>query len=263
MYSIVFSDIDGTLLNSGHVVTPKTKESIHSVMDKGMSFAVVSARSPSGIYPILRKNDFRCPVIAYSGALILDKDGSVLYEKGMPCERAGEVISYIEEQEMPMAWCVYSYDDWMVKDRSDQRVGNEERIVEACAREGTVDSLSEKGDPVHKILCICDEGEILGIEERLRANFGDLNIVKSSDILLEIMHKDVNKATAVKLLCEYLGCDIGDSIAFGDNYNDVEMLEAAGMGVVMGNAPADIRDRFETVTSDNDNDGIAEILNKI
>ncbi len=66
-----------------------------------------------------------------------------------------------------------------------------------------------------------------------------------------------------KLMCEYLGCDIGDSIAFGDNYNDVEMLEAAGMGVVMGNAPADIRDRFETVTSDNDDDGIAEILNKI
>ena len=71
----VFSDVDGTLLNSGHRVTPRTAEWIRKLGERDIPFVIVSARSPSGIYPIQRKNGICCPIIAYSGALIQDEKG--------------------------------------------------------------------------------------------------------------------------------------------------------------------------------------------
>ena len=77
----VFSDVDGTLLNSAHRVTPRTGEWIHTILDKDIPFVIVSARSPSGIYPIMKRNGFECALISYSGALIMDRGRTVLYSK--------------------------------------------------------------------------------------------------------------------------------------------------------------------------------------
>ena len=88
-------------------------------------------------------------------------------------------------------------------------------------------------------------------------------MVKSSDILLEIMAKGISKAEAVKRFCAHLGISPDETIAFGDNFNDVEMLEAVGRSYVMGNAPEEILDRFPYHTADNDHDGIADVLEQI
>ena len=67
---IVFSDVDGTLLNSEHKMLDGTKYAIQKLQKKDIPFVIISARSPSGIYPILEENGFSCPIICYSGALI-------------------------------------------------------------------------------------------------------------------------------------------------------------------------------------------------
>ena len=90
-----------------------------------------------------------------------------------------------------------------------------------------------------------------------------MEAVKSSDILLEIMAKGISKADALGRFCDHLGVSPQDTVAFGDNYNDVEMLEAAGRGYVMGNAPEEILQRFPLHTADNDHDGIAEVLDSL
>lgn len=262
MYKAVFSDIDGTLLNSNHVVTALTKDKILSLRQQNIPFVIVSARSPSGIYPIMRKNGFHCPIIAYSGALILDEDGNMIYQNGMEPEQAGKIIDFIEDAKFALTWNLFSMDDWIVKDKTDPKVIREETIVEACSREGFVGSIPD-GEKVHKILCICEADKILEIEEKIKAEFPDFNVVKSSDILLEIMPKGVNKAESVKYLCDYWKIALEDVIAFGDNYNDLEMLEAVGCGVVMGNAPEDIQVRFQHITRDNDHDGIAYMLENL
>ena len=87
--------------------------------------------------------------------------------------------------------------------------------------------------------------------------------VKSSEILLEVMAGGVNKAKAVRWLCGFWGVDIREAIAFGDYYNDLEMLEAAGYGTAMGNAPEDIRKKVGRITKDNDHDGIYYALEEL
>ena len=260
----VFSDVDGTLLNSAHRVTPRTAEWIRKLGEMDIPFIIVSARSPSGIYPIMKRNGFQSALIAYSGALIMDKDRNVLYNRQIPRDLAAGIERFFIEKKrsdirFDMSWCIYSADDWISPDRSDPRIAREERIVEAQSREGTVEDLAP-GAGVNKFLCICAPGTILEIEKEVKKNFPEVEAVKSSDILLEIMAKGISKADALERYCAHLGITPQETIAFGDNYNDVEMLEAAGTSCVMGNAPEEILLRFPLHTADNDHDGIAEAL---
>lgn len=93
-------------------------------------------------------------------------------------------------------------------------------------------------------------------EIHLRECFPELSIAKSSDSLLEIMTDGVNKAAAVKYLCELRKIPLSRTMAFGDNYNDLEMLETVECGVLMGNAPSELQKHFSFITKTNAQDGI-------
>ena len=258
----VFSDIDGTLLTSDHVVSPMTRSAIHALTERDILFTISSARSPSGIRPIIRKNDFHCCTIAFSGALILDEAQNILYEKGMPLIDAARIISVIKKYCPHVTWNIFTAEDWIVKDRTDPRVIHEESVVETASTEGTLASLSSSAT-VDKILCICDPEFMSETESILKKHFPHLSIAKSSDTLLEIMADGVNKAEAVKFLCQIRKIPLNCTAAFGDNYNDVEMLNAVGYGILMGNAPLELQKRFSFVTKKNDEDGIVWALKKL
>lgn len=255
MKKIVFSDVDGTLLNSNHEITSMTQKAIKRLEEQEIPFVIVSARSPSGIYPILKEYDFRCTaIIAYSGALILDEHRNILYHKGIHKENARQIIQYIETMDMNISWCAYSLDQWVVKDKTDPKIIEEETIVKAKAEEGSIDTIIDS--QVNKILCICDPSQILQIETKLKEVFPRYSIVKSYDNLLEIMENSITKAEAVKNLCSLWNISLNNAIAFGDNYNDVEMLKTVGIGYLMDNAPKDLKEQGFQVTKDNDHDGI-------
>lgn len=89
---IVFSDVDGTLLSSGHRVTPKTRQAIGRLRQRDIPFVIVSARSPAGIEPIVRENGLCGPIVAFSGALLLDEERNVLFGSGMDRDTAAQVV---------------------------------------------------------------------------------------------------------------------------------------------------------------------------
>lgn len=260
-YQAVFSDIDGTFLNSKHQVSPLTREAVKRLQERGIPFVLVSARSPSEIEPILEECGLSCSFIACSGGLILDERRDVLWEQGMEQKKAEEIVAYLEEQRFPLAWCVYSLDQWLVKSRQDPRIIREEEIVGIKSREGSVSSLP-KGDKVYKLMCICDPGWTLQIEEKIQARFPDCTVVKSSDILIEIMPGGVDKAGAVEWLCRSWQMEPAQAIAFGDNYNDLQMLRLCH-GIAMGNAPEEIRKQAAAVTRSHDEDGIYWALREL
>ena len=242
-------------------MTDYTRSAIHCLERKNIPFILVSARSPSGIYPILKKNSFSCPIISYSGALICDKNKNLIYQKGMDISTASNIIEYIKEQKFDLTWNLFSFDDWISQSKNDPRIQEEERIVEAESCEGDISSI-QKYNVVHKILCMCNPDEINIIESKISKKFPECMVVKSSPKLLEIMTAGINKAESVKYLCDQWNINLKDVIAFGDNYNDCEMLETVGHGIVMGNSPEDIKKRFSEITLDNNNDGIPYALRK-
>jgi len=254
-YKAIFSDIDGTMLNEDHIMTPLTREAVHSLISRGIPFIPVSARSPSGIYPILAENEFSAPIISYSGGLVLDENKNIIYHCGMKRSFAAEIIQYIEESGFDLSVCIYSFDTWLVSDKSDPRIRREERIVKAEAKQGSICDLPEDS-VIHKLLLICNPEVTNSIEQNLRNRFTGCSIARSSNILIEIMAEGVNKAEAIRQLCGALGIGIGETLAFGDNYNDLEMLLAAGKGIVMDNAPVPIKEKIGNVTRDHNSDGI-------
>lgn len=255
----VFCDVDGTLLTSDYRITPRTCAAIQQLAEKEIPFVVVSARSPSGIYPIFAEYGFSGDIIAYSGGLIADKAGKTLLHRGFTRDAAAEIVAYAQESGMDADWCAYSLDDWIVRDTASPRVTREENAVRARARQARVEEWPADA-LVNKILLICEPEKLTEIEAQMRERFPFYTIAKSSGILLEIMPEGVNKADAIREYCRMRGIDIADTVAFGDNYNDVEMLEEVGRGVAMGNAPDEIIRRIADVTDDNNHDGIAVAL---
>ena len=252
---IVFSDIDGTLLNSNHKVTPLTKDAIHTLHQKNIPFVIVSARSPSGIYPIMNDNNFTGPIIAYSGALILNEKREIIYSTGIQRDETIRIISYAEEMHLDIHWCAYCVDEWIVKDKSSPRVKLEESIVRTQSKEKPLTDFSASAE-FNKIMFICNSNEIGDIEKQMQKAFPEYSIVRSSELMLEIMKKGITKGTAVTNLCSIWHINPADSIAFGDNYNDVPMLNAVGTGYLMANAPLELKKQFTNGTLDNNHDGI-------
>lgn len=255
----VFCDVDGTLLTSDRRITPRTCAVIRQLAEKKIPFVVVSARSPSGIYPIFREYGISGDIVCYSGGLIVDEAGKVLLHRGFTREQAAEITAFAQARGFDADWCAYSVDDWIVRDTASPRIVREENAVHAKARKARVEDWPADA-LVNKILLICNPEKLLEIEAQMRERFPAYSIAKSSDILLEIMPAGVNKADAVAEYCRLRGIDIADTVAFGDNYNDVEMLEEVGRGVAMGNAPDEIIRRIADVTDDNNHDGIAVAL---
>ena len=251
----VFCDVDGTLLNSSYEISPLTLSAIRQLLDKGIIFVIISARSPSGILHIPRKYGFECPVIAYSGALMMGESREILYNTGMSVNTAADVMEYASSEGMDISWCVYSGDRWLVEDPLDLRIKKESDIVKVKPELGTIAEL-EKDAPVNKLLCICEVEEILSIESKLKKHFPELSIVKSDDTLLEVMENGVSKSDALSRFCSMNGIDKENVAAFGDNYNDEDMLLDCGFGFLMGNAPDELKKRVPRITLDKDNDGI-------
>ena len=259
MYQIIFSDADGTLLDSNHSVLPRTREALQALK---IPFVIVSGRYPCGIYPIMRKNGLKGPVISCGGALILDEQHRPLYQRGMTKAQTAMVTDEIDAMPYDATWNIFSLEDWLVRDPSHRRVRREEEMLDAVSRAGSAADLAED-QQTHKVLCMCEPDETALVEKYLQARLPQLTVVRSTPILVEIMQKGVNKAQAVERLCGILGVSPENAIAFGDNYNDLEMLQAVGHPIVMGNAPAEIRGMFTDITSDNNHDGIAEALEKM
>ena len=263
MKKLIFSDIDGTLINGKLQVTDRTKKALQQQMKQGNIFIPVSARMPQAIMTVTRQIVNSCPLIAYNGALILDGSQRKLFSKSIANNIVQQICSYVEAKNEQTIWNVYSGNDWYYfPGNNSSLVVKEEQIVEVQAQPSSRAQLSGVLD-VHKILLMGDANSLTREQEELSANYPDLTIVKSAPHLLEITTSGVSKGNAVKLLAEKLGVNLTNCWAFGDNYNDETMLEAVGHPILMGNAPAELKENYAHVTADNDHDGIALVLEEL
>lgn len=262
--NVIFSDIDGTFLTSGHRVSPRTAGEVRRAVGLGIPFILISSRMPEAILPIQKMAGIRQPLIAYGGGLILDGDGDVLFSRGMEPDTAAAVGRLVEAEFPGVAWNFYNAHRWLCPsgDGPHGWVAREESIVGFRAVPGTLEDVPG-WETVHKILCMGSPQSISALQRRLGAEFPDLNASLSSPCYLEVSPTSVDKGTALETFCRLYGIPVGQSLAFGDNYNDLEMLRRAGTAYAMANAPEEIRAAAGNVTADNDHDGIAQVLERL
>ena len=262
-YRAVFCDIDGTLLTSDHRITDAAKEKIRKLHASGIPFILVSARMPAGIYPVQEELGIQAPIISYGGALILDADRRPMSSTGIPMTLAARIRRYLPADTEDYCFCTYSYDKWIVADSEHPLIRREEKITSVSSISGPVEKLLAPDAPVHKLLGFGTPAVLDATAAQLKSTFPQCAVYKSAPNILEIMDNQVSKSRAVHILCEKMGISPQNTVAFGDNYNDVDMLLAAGLGIAMGNAPDEVKKQADEITADNDHEGLLLSLNRL
>ena len=256
---IVFSDLDGTLLDADHRLTARTIAAVAALRRAGVPFVPVSARGPSGVRPICRALDLGPgPMVACGGALVYGTAGECLTSTGMTVEAAAQAQALCAAH--GAAACLYAGADWLAPNPEDPRVRREEEIVCARARRGGAQDLRPDAR-VHKVLAICTtSAQADALQAEARAALAACKVARSSPILVEIMARGVDKGAAVRRVCNHLGLAPARALAFGDGWNDLEMLEVVGLPCVMENAPEGLRARFPRRAQNNADDGVARAV---
>ncbi|MDQ0203175.1 Cof-type HAD-IIB family hydrolase [Pectinatus haikarae] len=262
-FKIVFSDIDGTLLNSQHKLLSSTIEAVRQLYNNGIIFVPVSARMPKAIAPLIDDLRIAAPIISYNGALILSADRNVLFSKKLSGQDCRSILRKIHSLWPQTIVNYYCDDDWYVEDITAAPVKAEISITSAIPLEMSFTDLLTGGILPHKLLCMCPPAVCSQMETVLSAAYEQLTIIRSSPTLLEIIDQSISKAHAVNFFLKLCGISADESIAFGDNYNDLGMLASVGTGIAMGNAPQEIKDAAAKTTASNDDDGIYNALQEL
>ena len=201
-YRMVFSDIDGTLITSEHHLTQGTIDKVRALDRRQIPFVLVSARMPSGIYPLQRSLGISEAIVAYSGALILDRQGRTEMSIGIDADQALRLDRFIHERWPRVAMTAYAGDEWCVESCQDPWVQEEYRITGAPFDLARIEGFIKDKGIIHKFLCMGEPEVISALADELTNSFQDLAVYRSKPTYLEIMDKAVSKSKAVEYICK-------------------------------------------------------------
>ena len=288
MYKLVTVDLDGTLLNSYGEVTENTKEKIKKTQEKGVEIMIASGRPIDSIKTIAEEINSKKYFIAGNGAIIYDiQKEKIIYEKYIPRQKIIEIAKICEENNI--SYNIYTEKNIITQDLKYNVLYYYKENLKKDAKKITsiikVDSILEyvKNEPNIKCLkiTVCDENQTIfkSIVRRLRAieNIDVMDVSHMSrkvfkqgteDIEIgyfytEISSTQVNKWQAIKYLLPILQIKPEEVIGIGDNINDKEMIENAGLGVCMGQSTPVIKEISDEITDSNTEEGVANVLEKI
>lgn len=265
MYKAVFLDMDGTLLRSDHSVSDETIGKIRTLTAAGVAVVLVSARPVNAVLPTFRHIGLpeQTPLITLNGSFIV-QSGDIILDVQIDLDTTGRVTREVRPYKATIAY--YLQREWFSEVRDDW-TDHEQKIMDVPVRVEPIDRLmgewSDRGIGPNKMMVMSEPDNINEIQAHLRRLFdGRLNIYPSKATYLEVMDSRGSKAGAVRFVSERMGLAPSEIIAMGDNYNDIGMIEFAGLGVAMGNAPDDIKVKADYVTDTNNNDGVRKALER-
>lgn len=263
-YRMIVLDLDGTLTNRDKVITPKTKEALFELKKQGGIIVLASGRPTYGVVPLARELGLDRSggyILSYNGGRIIDcKTGETVFAKELPVSSNRKIIGLAKEHGVN----IITYEDDLIitSNASDEYVEKEAFINKLQVKE-VQDMESYVSFPVVKFLMLEDGDYLAMVEPRVKAALGrDYSVYRSEPYFLEVLPKGIDKAASLERLLSRLGMGKEQMIACGDGYNDLSMIQCAGLGVAMENAVFPVKKAADYVTYSNDNDGIAHVVEK-
>jgi Cof subfamily protein (haloacid dehalogenase superfamily) len=259
-YKLMAVDVDGTLLNSDGILTDATIKAIREGVGKGLIFTISTGRPIQGVEPLSRKIGLDLPYITYNGAMvIMGKSREIIYEQKLSAAHAREIIELAGK--FGTTYIVWADNKMLVPEIND-RINSYKQISKI---EPTVvgDMFKAVEAGVTKILWYDEPEKVERFQSEVGKYLGGrVNYHTSRPVLLEFVDIHASKAIAMEKLGAHFGIQRSEMIAVGDGYNDLSMIEYAGLGVVMGNAKDAIKEKADYITLSNDEDGVAHVIRK-
>lgn len=238
-YRLLALDMDGTLLNDEQIITPKTVEWIQKAVDAGVHVCLSTGRASKSAMPYAEQLGLKTPMIMVNG--------SEVWRAPYELYRRSLMDPVLVQQMYDIA---QEYDIWFWAYSVDEVYNRNNWDGEILSREWLKFGYSTEDDEIrHKLLM------------RLQ-DMGGLEITNSSPHNLEINPLGVNKASGIREVCKLLGLEMSQVVAVGDSLNDLAAIQHAGFGVAMGNAQETVKQEADAVVASNNDDGIAEVIQK-
>ena len=259
-YKILCSDLDGTLLSTKSDVSTYAIEQINKIKND-IRIILVSARMPSAMRYIQESLGItNQTIICYNGALVLSGQQE-LTSVVIPINLLKEIYSICIDLDADLG--LYYSNEWYVP-KTSIRVEKETKYTKSIptfqSTSTTLSNWEQRKIGAHKIMLMCTKVTADKLMPQLKEKFSDeLNLYRSNDTLIEIAPKSVSKLSAIKLVMDSHD-SLEDIIAFGDNYNDIEMLKNVGFGVAVENAREEVKAISNYVTLKNTEDGVAHFI---
>lgn len=259
----ICADVDGTLLDKTRQLSVRTISAIKNVNAR-MPVILASSRMPSAMTHLQTELGITThPLVCYNGGYVIqykDNELTVFESTTIPVAVCEGIVQLANNTSIHVS--LYHADTWYAP-RMDQWTEREETITKVRS---VIKSSSEVlahwrqiGAGAHKVMCMGPADEISVMEKELRKQFDtSIHVYCSRDTYLELAPKQISKATGVALVLEKVyNIRMSNVLAFGDNYNDIEMLKAAGMGVAVANARDEVKAAADHITLKSIDDGVA------
>lgn len=263
-YKLIALDLDGTLKNSNNEVSERTKKALLKAQKQGAKIVLASGRPTHGLRKeceLLDLEKYEGFLLSYNGAKVSEvKSEHTIFEQTLSVEQAKQ--AYERSKEFNLSCLTYDGPFVVSENIDDQYIKYEYSINGMYGKH--IDSFEDYvQEPVNKVLLTGDPEYVGKILEDFKEPFGDsLSIYRSAPFFVEIMAQGIDKAASLDRLVKHMGIKREEVIAFGDGYNDLSMIEYAGMGVSMANGVDEVKEIADFVTLSNDEDGIAYALEK-
>lgn len=266
MYKLVALDIDGTLLDKDKSISAKTKTVINAISGS-VPVVLISSRMPDAMRYLQKELDILdCPLVAYNGGLVLHRN-EILSHTGIEMSTFETVLS--ENQDLNLHLSLFHNDEWYAPDDdfwSQREIRNTKVEPVFESNQVVFENWKNNHKQPHKIMSMGDETKIDILFNALsKQENEELHLYRSKPTYIEMAPKQISKLSGLEVLLEkiYPDLSLSDVIAYGDNYNDVEMLEKVGMGVAVENAKPEVKAVADEITLSNLEDGVAVHLQKI
>lgn len=259
-------DIDGTIAGESNQISKPVKLAIAAAQKQNIQVTLATGRMYRSALPYYEQIETKLPLIAYNGAWIQNPDTQEKEHLPIGKEIALELLNYFESPGMNSYFGVHCYleDQLYVKEITPSTQEYAERSQVAAIPVGDLRKILQVNPT--KVLAIAHQPQMIKKcfpDLKTRYSREKVHLTQSSDNLLEAMHPQVNKGKAVQYLTEkVLGIKPTEVMAIGDNFNDLEMLQYAGVSIAMGSAPPEIKQVAHWVAPDVEADGVAVAINK-
>ena len=268
---ILFTDLDDTLLNSEKTISEQTRNKIIEMLSKGNHFVLASGRAVASILDVLETLDIqrsgsvgKIYMAAYNGAVIYDcTDNSVIEQYDVPIPTAQAIFDIA----MKKGIHIQTYTDThIISCAEDKELAFYKQAIKTPHKVGT-DLAKELAHAPFKLLAIDidDRARLEDLRREIEASdfAKDITCAFSSSRYLEFYNKKAGKGNGLRNLCSAIHVHIKNSVAAGDEENDITMIEAATVGVCMVNGSPIVKEYADYITEcDNNHDGIVEIIDK-
>lgn len=267
-YQILALDLDGTLTNSKKEITQPTLEALIEIQEAGKKVVLASGRPTQGVMPLaeqLHLEDYGSYILSFNGGRITDcRTKQVIYNKIFPVDCAEDVYNIVMKYaDSGIDLLTYTSENILSAIKPNQYTELESRINQMPIIDASKNFLDVIPDDPNKFLVTGDPKVLDTLRKEMIEHFHSyLSVYCSDPFFLELMPTGIDKAHSLLKLLTSIGLTADQMICCGDGYNDLTMIETAGLGVAMANAQPAVRETADYITKSNDEDGVLHVINE-